>query len=87
VDTAIMVLRDAGYKAEALYLAEKHAEHEWFVMPDSAPCVHSPDAPVRALHRGPRRCALLFTSSPRSPLLVLLIILLASSSSSTFSWC
>ena len=29
VDTAIEVLRDAGYLDEGLYLAKKHGEHDW----------------------------------------------------------
>jgi vacuolar protein sorting-associated protein 11 len=30
VDTAISVLRDADYLEDALYLAQKHNEHEWY---------------------------------------------------------
>uniref|UniRef100_A0A8C3FEB7 Vacuolar protein sorting-associated protein 11 homolog n=1 Tax=Chrysemys picta bellii TaxID=8478 RepID=A0A8C3FEB7_CHRPI len=31
VETAIKVLRQAGYFSHAVYLAEKHAHHEWFL--------------------------------------------------------
>lgn len=31
VETAIKVLRQAGYYSHAVYLAEKHAHHEWFL--------------------------------------------------------
>uniref|UniRef100_A0A8C0GXI5 VPS11 core subunit of CORVET and HOPS complexes n=2 Tax=Chelonoidis abingdonii TaxID=106734 RepID=A0A8C0GXI5_CHEAB len=31
VETAIKVLRQAGYLSHAVYLAEKHAHHEWFL--------------------------------------------------------
>ena len=31
VDTAISVLRDAGYLEDALYLADKHNKHDWYL--------------------------------------------------------
>ena len=31
VETAIKVLRQAGYYSHALYLAENHAHHEWYL--------------------------------------------------------
>lgn len=31
VETAIKVLRQAGYYSHAVYLAEKHAHHEWYL--------------------------------------------------------
>lgn len=31
VETAIKVLRQAGYYSQALYLAEDHAHHEWYL--------------------------------------------------------
>lgn len=53
VEIAIKVLRQAGYHSHALYLAEKHAHHEWYLkiqledikvsdrfMPDYILCLH-----------------------------------------------
>lgn len=31
METAIKVLRQAGYYSHAVYLAEKHAHHEWYL--------------------------------------------------------
>ena len=31
VETAIRVCRQAGYYQHALYLADKHAQHEWYL--------------------------------------------------------
>ena len=31
METAIKVLRQAGYYSHALYLAENHAHHEWYL--------------------------------------------------------
>lgn len=31
VETAIKVLRQAGYYSHAVYLAEKHVHHEWYL--------------------------------------------------------
>lgn len=31
VETAIKVLRQAGYYSHAVYLAEKHEHHEWYL--------------------------------------------------------
>lgn len=31
METAIKVLRQAGYYSHAVYLAEKHTHHEWYL--------------------------------------------------------
>ena len=48
VEIAIKVLRQAGYHSHAVFLAEKHAQHEWYLK------IQLEDLKVSALSLVPR---------------------------------
>ena len=46
VEIAIKVLRQAGYHSHAVFLAEKHAQHEWYLKIQLEDLKVSTDSPV-----------------------------------------